>query len=156
MLYVFNVVQSEEPPLDVLHILYPEWPDHGVPQDTLAVREIWRRLCNVPPTAGPVVVHCRLGSQFNEISFLFSFCDDSILKFCLRHILLLHSAGIGRTGTYCTVHNTIQRILAGDMSALDLVKTVSLFRSQRMGMVQTKVYRLLCLVAHCSVLDIPP
>ncbi|XP_017237701.1 protein-tyrosine-phosphatase PTP1 isoform X1 [Daucus carota subsp. sativus] len=104
--------ESEEPPLDVLHILYPEWPDHGVPQDTLAVREIWRRLCNVPPTAGPVVVHC--------------------------------SAGIGRTGTYCTVHNTIQRILAGDMSALDLVKTVSLFRSQRMGMVQTKEQYFYC------------
>lgn len=60
--------QSEEPPLNVLHILYPEWPDHGVPQETLAVREIWRRLCTVPPTAGPIVVHCRLASQFNEIS----------------------------------------------------------------------------------------
>lgn len=60
--------QSKEPPLNVLHILYPEWPDHGVPQDTLAVREIWRRLCTVPPTAGPIVVHCRLTFQFNNIS----------------------------------------------------------------------------------------
>ncbi|MQL71188.1 hypothetical protein Taro_003511, partial [Colocasia esculenta] len=118
MLTMVDNAKSEEAPLPVLHIQYPEWPDHGVPEDTVAVRDILKRMYHVPPDLGPIIVHC--------------------------------SAGIGRTGTYCAIHNAIQRILVGDMSSLDLVKTITNLRSQRVGMVQTLVSPFLQLEASFS------
>jgi protein tyrosine phosphatase len=50
------------------------------------------------------------------------------------------SAGIGRTGTFCTIDHTLRRILAGDLTAINIENTVQQFRQQRDGMVQTLVF----------------
>ena len=56
------------------------------------------------------------------------------------HLLCsFRSAGIGRTGTYCTIDLALRKLLAGDEGGLDIRGIVALLRTQRPGMVQTKV-----------------
>uniref|UniRef100_A0A804MJN8 Tyrosine-protein phosphatase domain-containing protein n=1 Tax=Zea mays TaxID=4577 RepID=A0A804MJN8_MAIZE len=52
-----NIYKSDEV-RSLLHIEYPEWPDHGVPNSSADVRRILKRLYHIPRER-PIVAHCR-------------------------------------------------------------------------------------------------
>jgi hypothetical protein len=54
----------------LLHIEYPEWPDHGVPNGSADVRRILKRLYYIPRER-PIVAHCRFVSNRETNVMLF-------------------------------------------------------------------------------------
>ncbi|KAL6563976.1 tyrosine protein phosphatase 1 [Orobanche hederae] len=50
-----------------------DWPDHGVPNDTAAVRDIFRITSAIPASLGPIVVHC------SAVLDQYVFCYEAIL-----------------------------------------------------------------------------
>ncbi|XP_049852600.1 tyrosine-protein phosphatase 2-like [Schistocerca gregaria] len=64
--------------------------------------------------------------------------------------ILVHcSAGIGRSGTFCTVHSVVNMmrryvVAFNSLPKLNIVKTVLCLRSQRPGMVQNKDQYMFC------------
>jgi protein tyrosine phosphatase len=98
----------------VQHIMYNEWPDHGVPISSCGIRQIMSRTRRVVKGSlrrnhdvGPIIVHC--------------------------------SAGIGRSGTYIAASLLDEQLQRGkSLLDLDLVEMITAMRKDRAGMVQTK------------------
>jgi len=103
---------------NIYHYQYTEWPDHGLPASTAAFTELLHS------------VDRNNGTDYNR--------KPPIIVHC--------SAGIGRTGTFCTVHSTLRKLhyhiqQSGDsqLNVKDLIRsTVLRLRKSRFGMVQTK------------------
>ena len=116
---VSGLAQESSSPLMVTHYFYHQWPDHGVPEESLAIRSMVKAISNHRERTGdgrPPVIHC--------------------------------SAGIGRTGTFIAIdvlRQRLQRLAASTVPvepnaifrALGVPDLVHDLRRQRMGSVQT-------------------
>ncbi|PRP85959.1 receptor-type tyrosine-protein phosphatase F-like [Planoprotostelium fungivorum] len=97
----------------VVHYQYLGWPDHGVPENTAGIRGLIQSI---------------------EEQIAESHSTGPILVHC--------SAGIGRTGTFMTIHIHIQQLRKHMQSSPDqpfqfeIYNTVKELRKQRTGMVQ--------------------
>jgi len=119
---------------DIYHFQYTEWPDHGLPASTAAFTEL---------------LHCVDGINGTE--------------YVRKSPIVVHcSAGIGRTGTFCTVHSTLRKLHyhiqtsqdANSLNVKELIRTTVLrLRKSRFGMVQTKEQFQFCYMCLYEALE---
>lgn len=118
------------------HPQYIAWPDHNVPvsfDSYLAMLDAYRTVRD--RSSGPVIVHCRYVWRWERYPHL---------------TCVTISAGVGRTGTFIGIDIAVDHlghiIRSGTpMDTVCIVDMVYSMRTQRPGMVQTKVRRL----EHC-------
>jgi protein tyrosine phosphatase len=99
---------------EINHYQYLAWPDHGLPVSTTAFLDLTEMAEAANVNNKPMIVHC--------------------------------SAGVGRSGTFCAVHSMVKKLrrdINRDESkeplTINLIDLILHMRSQRPGMVQTKV-----------------
>jgi len=104
---------------DITQFQYREWPDHGLPENTIHFRELLKHVDKENKCQGPVIIHC--------------------------------SAGIGRTGTFCTVDSTLKKVMEQrkrqEPINFNILRTVQRLREERSGMVQNKEQYMFCYLA---------
>jgi len=135
----------------VTHYQYEGWPDHGVPTDAAGIRHLVRLIegtsfkncyCN-----GAHKANHKSNSQNNIPAAIATTTTTTTTASPVTangplSPLVVHcSAGVGRTGTFCTIHIALTRLyhdLHQGITAprCNLYKTVLKLRRQRPGMVQ--------------------
>ncbi|XP_059088372.1 uncharacterized protein LOC131884562 isoform X2 [Tigriopus californicus] len=112
--------------INVRHLQYQEWPDHGVPESpdsVLELRQAMNALMVSSDPLSPIVVHC--------------------------------SAGVGRTGTLIGLDNILNRIEEG-ATHIDVPRVVCQMREDRCLMVQQPVqYRFLVMAVAKYITSMP-
>lgn len=158
---------------EVKQFHFTGWPDHGVPYHATGLLSFIRRVkISNPPSAGPIVVHCRYKTACipllhtlpqmmkytlnSEIyiyihiyislnkKLLFSPTIDTKNGFLL--CVSLCSAGAGRTGCFIVID--IMLDMAEREGVVDIYNCVKALRSRRINMVQTEVTALPILHPH--------
>ncbi|XP_076053155.1 protein tyrosine phosphatase Meg2 isoform X3 [Oratosquilla oratoria] len=114
----------------VEHLQFTAWPDYGVPESALAMLDF--------------LTHVR-ESQTRLTSAL----GDTWTGHPLGPPIVVHcSAGIGRTGTFCTLDICIKRL--EDVGSIDVKGTVEKIRSQRAFSIQMPDQYVFC---HLALLE---
>ncbi|CAL1601461.1 unnamed protein product [Knipowitschia caucasica] len=124
-LELYNTQSGER--RDVCHYLYVSWPDFGVPKSATAMLDfrehvIQRQKASVQS----------LGSSWNG-------CPQG------PPVVVHCSAGIGRTGTFCTLDICLSRL--EDIGTVDVCQTVRRMRAQRAFSIQTWDQYYFCYIA---------
>lgn len=105
----------DEPPRQVSIVQFVGWPDHGVPNDVRHIRQLF--------------------------DIIDSYADNQELP---GPVITHCSAGVGRTGTFCTIHIIRLQMLKhlkehpDSPFPFEVYNTVKKLKGQRIGMVQNK------------------
>ncbi|XP_037530893.1 tyrosine-protein phosphatase non-receptor type 9 [Nematolebias whitei] len=114
-LELYNTQSGEK--REVYHYLYVSWPDFGVPKSASAMLDFREHVLRTSKAA----VH-NLGSSWRGPPG-----GPPVIVHC--------SAGIGRTGTFCTLDICLSQL--ADVSTVDVRQTVRRMRTQRAFSIQT-------------------
>jgi netrin-G3 ligand len=127
----------------ITHYQYEGWPDHGVPTSAKPIRHL---IHLIEKEKGTNFFVCDEGSDLLSDE---DTCSDSSSSEQTTSPVVVHcSAGVGRTGTFCTIHMLLVRLhnemRKGSIARLNLYNTVLKLRRQRPGMVQQQEQYIFC------------
>jgi protein tyrosine phosphatase len=118
----------------VLHFLFTSFPDHGTPGTTAGFLHL--------------IEMVELETQRAHARYV---AASLLPPASLPPPAIVHcSAGLGRTGVYCTIAMTLRKMAEARADALALYDTMMALRRQRAGMMQTRDQLLFC---YLSILD---
>ncbi|KAG9342464.1 hypothetical protein JZ751_016466 [Albula glossodonta] len=112
---------------DVAHYLYMSWPDFGIPKSASAMLDFRNQV-----------------KQHQEAAFQ-AICTDWTGPPEGPPVVVHCSAGIGRTGTFCTLDICLSRL--EDIGTVDVKQTVRRMRTQRAFSIQTWDQYYFCYMA---------
>lgn len=115
---------------DVAHLQFTSWPDYGVPHSAIAMLEFLFKVREYQSRAVQSLSQKWAGHPLGP----------PIIVHC--------SAGIGRTGTFCTLDICIRRL--EDVGTIDVQGTVEKIRSQRAYSIQMPDQYVFC---HLALLE---
>lgn len=128
MLHLTNLKTRET--RSVAHMQFTSWPDYGVPHSAAAMLEFLQRMRDMQAT-------------------LVAALSDTWASHPLGPPIIVHcSAGIGRTGSLCTIDICLRRL--EDVGTIDVQGTVEKIRSQRAHSIQMPDQYLFC---HTAILE---